>query len=320
MRILLLIVCFTLFYSSDAKTTYHKHFTLSTDSLYLIPQGDCLSNLIIEARVAVNKNKERVGESSSRWSIIWNYKSSNDFNYIELTWENTNFGDFLDYRRAKIKVGEIRKGVDNVLKTTTLDKNVNMYTGYNSISIEISGDKYNVFVGDNKLCYIGSFLFKDKIRGNCGIKTTIDAKISRFVIETTPDMKLMLQSKNTLKSLNTHFSTKKNLHEGFWSYLDRNNNEDYAIVGGRYRFALLKEGNDYLIIYINGAVTNKKNWSEGMIKGRLISTIFENHYDLIWYDSMFELIDVDAHASINNSILTIEFPTYKTQIRFYREQ
>ena len=74
-----------------------------------------------------------------------------------------------------------------------------------------------------------------------------------------------------------------------------------------------------MLIYLSGAQINQINWVEGMIKGRLRPTIFQNHYDLIWYDSMFDIIDTDAYATIVDSILTLEFPLYKTQIRFYKE-
>lgn len=83
---------------------------------------------------------------------------------------------------------------------------------------------------------------------------------------------------------------------------------------------MLKVKDDYLIIYLSGAETNSSNWKEGMIKGRLKATIFQNHYDLEWYDSLFELIDVDAYASINNSILTLEFPLYKAKVRFFKQR
>jgi hypothetical protein len=123
----------------------------------------------------------------------------------------------------------------------------------------------------------------------------------------------------TLKILKEKFHSNQQIHEGFWSYLDRNNDAKYAIVGGRYRIALVKDNDDYLLIYLSGAQTNQINWAEGMIKGRLRPTIFHNHYDLIWYDSMFDIIDTDAYATIVDSILTLEFPLYKTQIRFYKE-
>lgn len=280
---------------------------------------DSISAMTIEVRAAVNTNKERAGYSKSIWGIVWDYQSQSNFKSVEITWNNTNYGDFADCRQLVAKVIEVTNGKRNVVKTVLLDKWVDLSTGMNSVLFEVQKDKYNLFIGNDKYQHIGTFNYDNVFGGLCGVYSSVDVSVANFVIETTPDMSLRLMTEYTQQTLIAKFSGNKVAHEGFWNYLDRDNNPDWAKLGGRYNIALIKENDDYLIVYLSGAETNSTNWKEGMIKGRLKATIFHNHYDLEWYDSMLELIDYDAHASIDNSILTLEFPLYKTKIRFFKQ-
>lgn len=303
---------------SAAQCQYHKQFSLIADSIVYKKIDNNIASVSIEARVKVLQNRERNGLSKSSWQLLWNYQSPNDYNYVELTWNNTNYGDILDIRQCVINIVEVNNGNHNCLKSVSLERGVNLSTGFNSILLEVEKTKYNVFVGEDNLKYLGSFPI-DSIVGECGLSTSVNSFVSYFVIDAEKDIAKTLVTSNNAQTLRLKFESTTSLVEGFWSYLDRDNNPDWARLGGRYRLALVQDGDDYIIIYIGGAETNKKNWHEGMIKGRLKSTIFQNHYDLEWYDSMFDLICEDAYASIENSILTLEFPILKTQIRFFKE-
>lgn len=305
--------------NSFARNISDNKFELLPDSLYLHQQDDSIVNIAIEARFAVTKNKEREGESDSKCRILWNYKSHNDYLFAELTWRNTNFGDFTDCRQALVRIGKAINGVDSIIVDKVIEKGVNLSTGYNTLFIEGNDNNYKIYLGSERLQYIASMKSNDRLFATCGISSTVKTTVSKFFVETKPDVRISLRTNYSEQNIRERLATSLDENEAIWSYLDRNNDVNYAIIGGKYRIALIKDGNDYLIVYISGAQTNMKNWQEGMIKGRLKQTIFENHYDLIWYDSMFDVIDSDAHASIKNSILTLEFPIYKTSIRFYKE-
>jgi hypothetical protein len=58
-------------------------------------------------------------------------------------------------------------------------------------------------------------------------------------------------------------------------------------------------------------------WAPGMLKGHMTPTLFTGNYDLSWIDATMEPIDKDTYATIENGvILTLYFPTYKSQVRF----
>lgn len=303
-----------------ANTQNYKNFELQANELFLKEQGDSLCSLAVEARVAVVNNEEQIGTSKSKWSLIWNYISESNYNYVELSWNNTDHSDIYNCRQAIVKIGQIKNGIDSILVSKVFEKGVNLSTGFNSILIEIKENRYNVFIGDDSFKSVASIEYTGKLFGKCGLFSSDDVKVSCFVMKKNKDVKRELYTSYSKDNLNRLFSQSVNHIEGYWDYLDRNNDPDWAMVGGRYRLALVKAGENYLLLYMCGAQTNLKNWSEGMIKGILTPTIFKNHYDLVWYDSMFEMIKYEASATIENSIMTLEFPMYKTQIRFYKSK
>lgn len=294
-RIILLSIVFIFnCFVSLADSQYYKQLSLNADSIILSKLDENILSVDIEARVKVIQNRERDGKSKSMWRLLWNYQSTNDYNYIELTWNNTNFGDILDVRQAIVNIVEVKNSRHKIVKSVALERSVNLSTGFNTILLEAKGSKYNVFVGDDELMYIGTFS-NDSLIGSCGLIASVDSYVSNFVVNSEYDISKTLFTQNTEQTLIEKFKiSSASSIEGFWSYLDRNNDPDWARLGGRYRLALVKNANDFDIIYIGGAEINKLNWKEGMIKGRLKSTIFQNHYDVEWYDSMFDIIDEDS--------------------------
>ena len=48
-------------------------------------------------------------------------------------------------------------------------------------------------------------------------------------------------------------------------------------------------------------------------------TPFKSHYDLTWYDSMMVPMDDDTFSMVDDEmILTLKFPVYRSQLRFYK--
>ena len=67
-------------------------------------------------------------------------------------------------------------------------------------------------------------------------------------------------------------------------------------------------------------MVNGKRWNNGMVKGYLYGTIFENHYNLEWFDSMMESMGGEVSADITDGvILALNFPIYHATMRFSKE-
>lgn len=114
------------------------------------------------------------------------------------------------------------------------------------------------------------------------------------------------------------------LHTGLWSYLDRITPVDGSVVaGGRYRLALLdnpEEPGGFVACYFDGAEIDGNIWERGDIKAILRPTAFSDHYDVEWYDSRHERVDMNECSAIfeGTNLLTVDFPLLKSQLRFQR--
>lgn len=120
-----------------------------------------------------------------------------------------------------------------------------------------------------------------------------------------------------MQSLTEHIEKSTDAIEGFYTFFDKELNEDILKTGGRYTLALVKNGNRYDIIYVNGASVNGSEWTCGMLKGSIAPTQFIDNYSLLWYDAMMKPFDKDVYATIENyTLLSLYFPAQKSMIRF----
>ena len=121
----------------------------------------------------------------------------------------------------------------------------------------------------------------------------------------------------TCEALDEYFAQSADPVEGYWKYLDRDMQDDWLKLGGRYTLAVVRADDGYDIIYIDGAQVKKSQWQSGMLKGHIKKTVFSGNYDLMWIDATMEPISEDTYATIENGIiLSLYFPVYKSQVRF----
>lgn len=302
-------------------------FVLTQDSVWQTTVPSDCESATIEVRAALKKNTEGTGLSRQHWGIVWNYVDASTYNYAVIRCGNSDFGDFLDNRYAVVTIGGIVKGIDSVYVEKRFDKGVDTSTGYNSLLMETDSGKIRIFVGDKTYNYVASVTCGD-VYGRIGIMTNERLDVQSFAVDWKQNKIGLLstvwsETENANDELKNHFENTTDTIEGFWSYLDRENDPKKVRLGGKYRIALVKNDSlpeSYDILYVSGAETNANNWRQGMLKGRLSATIFKNHYDVVWYDAMNENMNTESHADIlDNAILAIKFPLYNTSIRFFKE-
>lgn len=105
---------------------------------------------------------------------------------------------------------------------------------------------------------------------------------------------------------------------GRWRYLDRDADRERVPEGIDYNIAVVAEPDStYTIIY---AGEPGDGWKNGDIKGRLVPTPFENHFDLEWYDQSGRRYcrDTSADLIVDGQVLRLNFPILGTTVRFRR--
>lgn len=271
----------------------------------------------IDVRGAMAGIGERPGLASAYWGV--DITAPDDTLRLTLRHGNTAFGDILDKRQSLLS---LRRGSEVVMEKDV--KNFESSSGtYNTLRLVIDRRTGSITVGGGGKSVEDVFTFiLDPLWCPDAVKVWSrgELTLASMSVETALEPTRVLASGWTVERLNERFAASDDPVEGYWRYLDRENDPQYARPGGRYLLAVVKSKvNDgsYDIVYVDGAETFRDRWHPMMLKGKLRPTIFLDHYDLEWTDSTFDTMERDIHASVSgNSILTLSFPLLKTTLRF----
>lgn len=262
--------------------------------------------------------------ANTTWGAVWNYTDSANYYAVRLQAANSNLHDLLDKRSVTLEVIRLCNGTEQLLSSRSLGKEMNLYDGFNVISIKYDGSSTTISAGCKELHPIA--VMNDITYQNqwgygylAGPGATI--ALERTAIAAYPLKSEILATEWTRQSLDTYLSGSRDAYEGYWDYLDRDLNEKKLKLGGRYALALVKNADGYNIIYIDGAQVNNAAWHTGMLKGKLTLTPIQDNYNLVWYDSMLDAFTQDVYAGIENgALLTLYFPVQGSKLRFVKRQ
>lgn len=260
------------------------------------------------------------------WGFVWNYKDRNNYQMIRLKGHNTLLHDILDERSLIVDVLNVSYGNIEIVKTLSLNKGVNLYDGYNSIWLKYDGNNTYLYIGDDNPILIDkiNISYDDSMKTGYFVGSGSMIELERFITKKNIIKERILLTKWNRNNLNDFLKSDSiGDIEGLWTYFDRNIDETKLKLGGKYKLVIAKNKNGcYDLLYYSGAVVNNLKWTSGMLKGRLSPTRFKDNYDLVWYDSVFEELNDDTYATIeeNGNIMTLYFPKEKGQIRFVKQK
>lgn len=203
----------------------------------------------------------------------------------------------------------------------TIDKGIASIGGFNTIALEFDFEKHSlsILAGSSQLSAATSIPLPEGTKSIAfGMQKPDKWEIDMVVEAFLPDESVALQTGYTPQSIQSILGTNSAAPAGYWRYLDRDCNPDYARLGGYYTLAIVPDSvpDRYLIIYLDGASTQADRWHTGMLKGILSATAFQNHYNLVWYDSTFAPHSAECSATLEQmSLLRLDFPLLKASIR-----
>lgn len=266
------------------------------------------NRLTVEVNGSMKDLKDCAGRNAQSWGLSFETTAGCSHD-ITVGWGNDNKGDVDDRRYLCIE------GVETT--PVKFYKDVNVYGGDNTLIIDVD-DKgvAAVYIGDDKMTYVGSIILPGDVeRINLRVSGTMDLDMMCVESEVSPCLDSGLSHEEILARTSRVYGP-----IGVWSYLDRDNDADYARPGGTYSLAIIPGTvtGEYVILYMDGAGVNRSQWQEGMIKGRLRETQFAGRYDLLWYDAMMEKVDDEASATVSGDVITFFFPLHYSQLRYSR--
>ena len=261
--------------------------------------------------------------TSTSWGLVFNYDEQGNYYAVVLECDNsTPYDDITDKRTMKVMLIEHTPEQSRVVAQTTLERGISLEDGMNTLSIDVDEHGVTVAIGRNDT--LEGVLETTSLRQPDGAVAVgyLVGPGARVAIECAAltvyndNQVADLQTEWTREALDEYFAQSADPVEGYWQYLDRDMDDEWLRLGGRYTLATVQSVNGYEIIYIDGAKVKKSLWNLGMLKGHIFKTIFTGNYDLFWIDATMEPIDDEAYATVENGvILTLNFPTYKSQVR-----
>lgn len=309
--------------STSAERKYHDDVTGICDTVLVLDSPTLPSlTMAVETRGRIPSAKRLNGPSECRFGVIWNATDKSNFHYATLRPVDDDAYDYVsDSRHVLLEIGKMIRGENILILTRRLSSDIGLSDSENSIAVETDCRTGNtlIYAGNKGLNLVAETSVTPVSKAGIGLICDGLIEISLAVTESEPDLSYQLCTTWTEERLIASFTgNNANPVVGFWKYLDRDNDHMYARMGGEYNIAVTpNESGSFDIIYLGGARVNASEWKPGMIKGRLIPTIFTDHYDLNWYDASMRPIDRECSATIEQgAILRLDFPLLKTSIRY----
>ncbi len=229
---------------------------------------------------------------------------------ISVVYSVTDYADVYETRRMEVSVG----GETVAQFDDRFAGSVNLHGGDNYLLLYFSEGNATLYLGRDRLNYCATISLESPARfvvaGSRGIEMVIG------VLETREPLPLSRRvDKDSLFAILTGQDTPP---AGLWTYLDRDNDPDFARLGGQYTLAVIpSDGEDsYDIYYVDGAEINNTLWESGMLKGRLTPLPLADRYRLEWWDAEMHKVDDEAYAAMDGGLLSLNFPLLHTVMRF----
>ena len=259
--------------------------------------------------------------TAPQWGLVFNHDDMGNYCAVILSCDNSApYDDITDERTMQVSLIQCQDGKTKQLATTTLSKGVSLEDDLNTVCVDIDGQRVIVSVGKNELLQVlEASVNRPAGSVEAGYLVGPGARVSieRAVLTIENEKQIAATTLWTLDTLDEYLARSADPMEGYWKYLDRDMQDEWLRLGGRYTLAVVRADDGYDLIYIDGAQVKKSLWQPGMLKGHITKTAFSGNYDMTWIDATMEPIDEDAYATIENGIiLTLYFPVFKSQVRF----
>ena len=259
--------------------------------------------------------------TSTQWGLVFNYDEMGDYCAVVLSCDNSApYDDITDQRTMTVTVIQ-RIGNDvEELAQTQVAKGVSLEDDLNTVCVDVDEQGAIVSIGKNDLQQVLEVPVKrpaGMVQVGYLVGPGARTAVERAVLTIENEKQIAASTLWSLEDLDEYLAASADPVEGYWKYLDRDMQDEWLRLGGRYTLAVVRADDGYDLIYMDGAQVKKSQWQPGMIKGHISKTQFTGNYDLNWIDATMEPIDKDAYATIENGvILTLYFPVYKSQVRF----
>jgi hypothetical protein len=259
--------------------------------------------------------------TSPQWGLVFNYDEQGNYCAVVLSCDNSApYDDITDERSMRVSLMQYQDGDVTEVASTTVSKGVSLEDDLNTLCADVDERGVRISIGKEELqTVLEASIVRPVGAVQVGYLVGPGSRVAieRAVLTIEREDQVAPSTLWTLEALDEYLANSIDPVEGYWRYLDRDMEEKWLRIGGRYTLAVVRTDDGYDLIYIDGAQIKKSLWNPGMFKGHMVKTVFSGNYDLTWIDATMEPIGDDSYATIENGvILTFNFPVFKSQVRF----
>lgn len=258
-----------------------------------------------------------LSRGQAEWGIVWNYSSEADYRGLDVMFKGKGDADNVFPDEIRVTEYEVSAGVRRELSEDGYCGAFSPRGDGFSLRLKVTPSGAMVSGGTSAPVFEIPVAFNVRNVGGIGLAARSPLSVMRKTVDYVAAAE---PAYSCITDIDAYLSATADPNECYWKYFDRDTDPLRANPGGAYTLATVGDGaGGYLVLYIDGARVNKDFWQPLQIKGRLVPTVFQGHYDLWWLDSYGEEMTAEQSATIDNaSLLTLHFPLYEATIRFSR--
>lgn len=257
-------------------------------------------------------------------TMVWNYTDPDNFTALVYSMAPATASDPQLGFEAEYSVVVRRQGTDSLVSRGYYHASYpgGKRSGLSAV-LKVNGDKAAVHLGGSKAEYSIPVPFDHLKPGAIGYTGERQLKELRHTLRLTRLARRQRYDCENADSLCARLAKSSDPAEGLWTYLDRKTDPAKARPGGNYKLATVAEADgSYTIVYLGEAEAGASHWAPLDIKGRLLPTPFEGHFNLEWTDSDLHRLDKETSATLelDGAILRLDFPLIDASLRFARQK
>ena len=231
---------------------------------------------------------------SPQWGLVFNYDEQGNYCAVVLSCDNSApYDDITDERSMRVSLMQYQDGDVTEVASTTVSKGVSLEDDLNTLCADVDERGVRISIGKEELqTVLEASIVRPVGAVQVGYLVGPGSRVAieRAVLTIEREDQVAPSTLWTLEALDEYLANSIDPVEGYWCYLDRDMEEKWLRIGGRYTLAVVRADDGYDLIYIDGAQVKKSLWNPGMLKGHMVKTVFSGNYDLTWIDATMEPI------------------------------
>ena len=183
--------------------------------------------------------------TSPQWGLVFNMDDRGNYCAVVLSCDNSApYDDITDQRSMQVSLVKCdENGTTTQLASATVSKGVSLEDDLNTVCVDVDENRVQVSIGKDELQQVLEATVM-RPAGDVLVGYLVGAgsrlSIERAVLTIDNEKQVATGTLWTLDALNEYLANSTDPVEGYWKYLDRDMEDKWLRLGGRYTLAVVR--------------------------------------------------------------------------------